>query len=67
MDFIGPMHIYSETKNGNTSIKKFEEDQKQFKLKLNEITTRNPKHTSEDQSDTIKNIKNNLIVNKLIL
>ena len=37
------MHIYNETKNGNISIERTE-DQKQFKLKLNEITIGNPKH-----------------------
>ena len=35
-----------------------EKDQKQFKSKLNEITTGNPKHKSKDQLDRIKNIKN---------
>ena len=52
--FRGPMHIYNETKNGNISIEKIEEDQKQFKSKLNEITTEHPKHKSYDQLDTIK-------------
>ena len=52
------MHIYNEIKNGNISIEKIEESQKQFKSKLNEITTGNPKHKSKDQLDTIKNIKN---------
>ena len=51
------MHIYNEIKNGNISIEKIEESQKQFKSKLNEITTGNPKHKSKDQLDTIKNIK----------
>ena len=50
------MHIYNETKNGNISIEKIEEDQKQFKSKLNEITTGNPQHKSKDQLDTTKNI-----------
>ena len=54
----GPMHICNEVKYGNDSIEKIEEDQKQFKSKLNEITTGNPKHKSKDQIDTIKNIKN---------
>ena len=49
------MHIYNEIKNGNISIE--EVDQKQFKSKLNEITTGNPNHISEDQLDTLKNIK----------
>ena len=52
------MHIYTEIKNGNISIEKIEEDQKQFKSKLNEITTGNPEHTPKDQLDTIKTIKN---------
>ena len=32
------MDIYNEIKNDNMSIEKIEEDQKQFKSKLNEIT-----------------------------
>ena len=52
------MHNYTERKNGNMSIKKIEEDQKQFKSKLAEITTGNPKHKSKDQLDTIKKIEN---------
>ena len=53
----GPMHICNEVKYGNDSIEKIEEDQKQFKSKLNEITTENPKK-SKDQLYTIKDIKN---------
>ena len=53
----GPMHICNEVKYGNDSIEKIEEDQKQFKSKLNEITTGNPKK-SKDQLYTIKDIKN---------
>ena len=49
IDFRGPMHIYNETKNGNISIEKIEADQKQFKSKLNEITTGNPKRESKNQ------------------
>ena len=52
------MHIYNEIKNGNISIEKTEEDQKQFKSQLNEITTVNPKHRSKDQLKAIKNVKN---------
>ena len=36
------MYIYN-IKDGNMSIDKIEEDQKQFKSKLNEITTGNPR------------------------
>ena len=52
------MNIYDNIKNGNTSIEKIKTDQKQFRSKLNEITTGNPKNKSEDQLDTIKNVKN---------
>ena len=54
IDFNGLIYIYNNIKNGNIS----EEDQKQFKSKLNEITTGNPRHESKDQLDTIQNIKN---------
>ena len=45
-------------KKSSVSIEKIEEDQKQFKSKLNEITTGNPKYKSKDQLDGIENIKN---------
>ena len=48
IDFRGLMYIYSEIKNDNISIEKIEENQKQSKSKLNEITTANPKHKSID-------------------
>ena len=51
------MHIYNEIQNRNISIEKIEGDQKQFKSKLNEITTGNLKHKSKDQLDTIKILK----------
>ena len=38
--------------------KKADEIQKQFKLKLNETTTGNPKHKSKDQLNTMKNHRN---------
>ena len=43
-------------KNSNISIERTETYQNQFKLKLNEITTGNPKPKSKDQLDTIKNV-----------
>ena len=51
------MDIYNQTKNGNISIKKIEEDQEQFNSKLNEITTGNSKRKLKDQLDTIKKTK----------
>ena len=60
-NFIGfrsPIHIYNEIKNGKRSIKKLEEDQKQFKSDLNEITRGNTKKKSACQIKTIGNIEN---------
>ena len=54
IDFDGSTHIYDEIKNGNISTAKIEEDQKQFKSKINEITTGNLKHKSKDQLETTK-------------
>ena len=54
IDFNGPTHICDEIKNGNISTSKIEEDQKQFKSKINEITTGNLKHKSKDQLETTK-------------
>ena len=54
IDFNGPTHIYDEIKNGNISTSKIEEDQKQFKSKINEITTGNLKHKSKDRLETTK-------------
>ena len=53
-----PMNNYNLIKTGNISIEKIQEDQKQFKSKVNGTTTGNPKHKSKDQSDTIRNLKN---------
>ena len=58
INFKGPMYIHNEIKNDNISIEKIEEDQKQFKSKLNEINTGDPKYKPKDQLDTIKIIKN---------
>ena len=51
------MDIYNQTKNGNISIEKIQEDQEQFNSKLNEITTGNSKRKLKDQLDTIKKTK----------
>ena len=45
-------------KNSSVSTEKIEENKKQFKSKLNEITTGNPKYKSKDQLDGIEKIKN---------
>ena len=54
--FKGLLHIYNNIKNSNISIEKIEEDKKQFKSKLNEITTGNLRYKSKDQLDTKENI-----------
>ena len=56
ISFKGPLHIYNDIKNSNISIEKIEEDQKQFKSKLNEITTGNLRYKSKDQLDAKENI-----------
>ena len=58
IEFRGPIRIYNEIKNGNISIEKFEQDQNQYKSKLNEITIGNLNHKSKNQLHAIKNIKN---------
>ena len=47
--FKVPLHLYGDIFDGNIELAKAEEDQKQFKLDLNEIKKGNPKKTSEDQ------------------
>ena len=37
--FRGPLHIYNNIKNGNTSLEKIDKDKKQFQSKVNNITT----------------------------
>ena len=56
INFKGLLHIYNNIKNSNISIEKIEEDKKQFKSKLNEITTGNLRYKSKDQLDTKENI-----------
>ena len=49
----GSMCIYNELKNGNISTEKIEEDQKQFKSKLNEITLKNKKYNLYNSRDKV--------------
>ena len=51
------MCIYNQLKNGEKKFQQLEEEQKYFKNDLNEVTG-NPKHKTEKQSYTIKNVKN---------
>ena len=56
--FKAPLHLYRDILNSNIKVAKVQEDQKQFKLELNEITRGNPQKKSEDQIKTIGNTKN---------
>ena len=56
--FGGPMYIYGHIKNGDTTLQQVEKQQKDFKKELNEITSGNPKHKSNNQLYVIKNVKN---------
>ena len=52
------MYTYNQLKNGEKTLQQVEEEQKYFKKDLKEITSGNPKHKSEKQSYTIKNVRN---------
>ena len=61
INFIGfkaPLNLYRYIFNGNIELAKAEEDQKQSKLDLHEMTIGNTKKKSEDQIKAIVNIKN---------
>ena len=52
------MHTYNQLKNGDITLSQAEEDQKIFKMELNQITSGNPEHKNENQLNIIKNVKN---------
>ena len=56
--FGGPMYIYGHMKNGDTTLQQVEKQQKDFKKELNEITSGNPSHKSNNQLYVIKNVRN---------
>ena len=51
------MYVYGHEKNGETTLQPVEEEQKKLKNDLRGITSGNPKHKSEKQSYTIKNVR----------
>ena len=65
--FRGSIYIYGHTKNGDTTLQQVEKQQKDFKKELNEITSGNPKHKSDNQLNVIKNVKNLYDSNKKLL
>ena len=56
--FGGPMYTYNQLKNGEKTLQQVEEEHKYFEKDLNEIASGNPKHKSEKQAYTIKNVRN---------
>ena len=53
-----PICTYNQLKNGDKTLSQLEEDQKNFRSELGQITSRRPKDKSNNQKDTIKNVKN---------
>ena len=56
--FEGPVYIYDDMKDRKVTLQQVEKQQKDFKKELNEITSGNPKHKSNNQLYVIKNVKN---------
>ena len=56
--FGGPVYICNHMKNGDTTLQQVEKQPKDFKKKLNEITSGNSKHKSNNRLYVIKNVKN---------
>ena len=56
--FKGPFSIFKEIRDGDKTLQEVEEDQKNFKSKLGEITSGNPHHKEGYQVDTIESPKN---------
>ena len=56
--YEGPMYTYNQLKNGEKTLQQVEEEQLDFKKDLNETNSGNPKHKSDKQLHTIKNVKN---------
>ena len=52
------MYTYDQLKNGEKTLQQVEDEQKVFKEELNEITSGNPKHKSDNQLYVIQNVKN---------
>ena len=52
------MYICGHMENADISLQQVEKQQKDFQKELNEITSGNPKHKSNNQLHVIKNVKN---------
>ena len=53
----GPMYVYNQLKNGEKTLQQTEKEQKDFKKELNETTSGNQSHKSNNQLYVIKNVK----------
>ena len=51
------MYTYDQLKNGKTALQQVKKQQKDFKRELNEITSGDPNHKSDNQLYVIKNVK----------
>ena len=58
MKFKGPFSLFKKIRDGDISLEMAEEDQEKFKREFGQIKSGNPKHKSEMQLYTIKNVKN---------
>ena len=56
--FKGPVYTYNELKKGDITLSQAEKDQQRFEMELGQLASENPKHKSEIQLNTIKNVKN---------
>ena len=54
----GPCNLFKKIRDGDISLEMAEEDQENFRRKFGQIKWGNPKHKSEMQLYTIKNVKN---------
>ena len=52
------MYIYNQLKIGDKTLSQVEEDQKKNRSELGQITSGRPKDKSDNQKDTVKNLKN---------
>ena len=55
--FKGPFGLFREIRDDNISLTKAEENQKDLKKELGQITSRNPWHKEKYQLDTIKSVE----------
>ena len=56
--FKGPFGLFKKITDGDISLEMKEEDKEKFKREFSQIKSGNPKHKSEMQLYTIKNVKN---------